>query len=148
MEQDFEWKSISIKKDKFTTKHNPFIITGSKADVEAMNEKQKAYWNMELQIITNDPDIPAISKLITKRFVAKLNKMPQNKINEIFRLQPTERKAIDYIENFINDDKIPKSLFKSPDDDYLTYWIYFQKAENNKSKEKILTVLNKYLIEN
>jgi hypothetical protein len=27
MNQDFEWKSIWIKKDKFSTKNNPFIIT-------------------------------------------------------------------------------------------------------------------------
>ena len=51
--QDFEWKSMPIKQDKFKTKNNPFIITGSKSDVEALNEKQKQYWNATLPIILN-----------------------------------------------------------------------------------------------
>jgi hypothetical protein len=64
---------MSIKKDSFHTKHNPFIITGSKADIDALNEKQKMYWNATLPIIINDMEVPAISKLIAKRFAAKLN---------------------------------------------------------------------------
>jgi hypothetical protein len=73
MNQDFEYKSMSIKKDSFFTKNNPFIITGSKSDIDALNEKQKMYWNATLPIIINDAEVPAISKLIAKRFAAKLN---------------------------------------------------------------------------
>jgi len=73
MSQDFEWKSIGIKKDSFKTKNNPFIITGSKSDIEAITEKQKQYRQATLPIIINDPDIPKISKLIAKRFTAKLS---------------------------------------------------------------------------
>ena len=84
MNQDFEWKSISIKKDSFYTKNNPFILVGSKSDIDALNEKQKNYWNMTLPIIINDQEVPKISKLIAKRFAAKLNGMPQNVINQIY----------------------------------------------------------------
>lgn len=148
MNQDFEWKSIWIKKDKFSTKNNPFIITWSKSDIEAMNEKQKQYWNAALPIILNDPDIPKISKLIAKRFTAKLNGMPQNSINQIYSLLPEERDAKGMVEYYINDDKMPPWLFEEPNADYLTYRIYIQKAEDNDTKEKILSVLEKYLIQN
>lgn len=148
MTQDFEWKSISIKKDSFYTKNNPFIITWSKSDIEAMNEKQKQYWNAALPIILNDPDLPKISKLIAKRFTAKLNGMPQNSINQIYALLPEERDAKGMVEYYINDDKMPPWLFEEPNADYLTYRIYIQKAEDNDTKEKILSVLEKYLIQN
>lgn len=147
MSQDFERKSIPIKRDKFLTKHNPFIITGSKSDLEAVNEQQKAYWNATLNIILNDPDIPQVSKSLAKRFCAKLNGMPQNSINQIYPLSPDERQAISYVENFINEDVVPKTLFDNPNADYLTYYIYFQKAENNDTKEKVLWVLQQYLID-
>lgn len=148
MNQDFEWKSVSIKKDKFNTKNNPFIITGSKSDIEALNEKQKAYWNATLPIILNDQDIPKISKLIAKRFTAKLNGMPQNNINQIYAMLPEERDAKSMVEYYINEDEMPPWLFEDPNADYLTYWIYIQKAEDNDTKEKILAVLEKYLIKN
>jgi hypothetical protein len=145
MNQDFEWKSIGIKKDMFKTKNNPFIITGSKSDIEAMNEKQKNYWNATLPIILNDPDLPKISKLIAKRFTAKLNGMPQNSINQIYSLTPEERDAKWMVEYYINDDEMPLWMFEDPNADYLTYWIYIQKANDNKTKEKVLNVLEKYL---
>lgn len=39
---------------------------------------------MTLPIIINDLEVPKISKLIAKRFAAKLNGMPQNVINQIY----------------------------------------------------------------
>ena len=147
MNQDFEWKSIGIKKDMFITKNNPFIITWSKSDIEAMNEKQKNYWNATLPIIMNDPEIPKISKLIAKRFTAKLNGMPQNSINQIYSLTPEERDAKGMVEYYINDDEMPLGMFENPNADYLTYWIYIQKANDNKTKEKVLSVLEKYLMQ-
>jgi hypothetical protein len=147
MNQDFEWKSIAIKKDSFNTKNNPFIIVWSKADIDALNEKQKAYWNMTLPIIINDQEVPKISKLIAKRFAAKLNGMPQNVINQIYWLQPSERQSKQRVEYFINDDIIPKWIFKDPNFDYQTLWIYLQKAEDTNAKQEVMAVLEKYLIE-
>lgn len=147
MNQDFEWKSIAIKKDSFNTKNNPFIIVWSKADVDALNEKQKAYWNMTLPIIINDQEVPKISKLIAKRFAAKLNGMPQNVINQIYWLQPSERQSKQRVEYFINDDIVPKWIFKDPNFDYQTLWIYLQKAEDTNAKQDVMAVLEKYLIE-
>jgi len=147
MNQDFEWKSMSIKKDSFNTKNNPFIIVWSKADVDALNEKQKAYWNMTLPIIINDQEVPKISKLIAKRFAAKLNGMPQNVINQIYWLLPSERQSKQRVEYFINDDIVPKWIFKDPNFDYQTLWIYLQKAEETNAKHKLLQVIERYLIE-
>lgn len=147
MNQDFEWKSIAIKKDSFNTKNNPFIIVWSKSDVDALNEKQKAYWNMTLPIIINDQEVPKISKLIAKRFAAKLNGMPQNVINQIYWLLPSERQSKQRVEYFINDDIVPKWIFKDPNFDYQTLWIYLQKAEDTNAKQEVMAVLEKYLIE-
>lgn len=147
MSQDFEYRSVSIKKDSFITKNNPFIITGSKADIDALSEKQKMYWNATLPIIINDAEVPAISKLIAKRFAAKLNWMPQNVINQIYWLLPSERQSKERIEYFINDNVVPKWVFKDPNFDYNTLWIYLQKAEETDAKDKLLQVLERYLIE-
>ena len=38
-------------------------------------------------------------------------------------------------------------MFEDPNADYLTYWIYIQKANDNKTKEKVLSVLEKYLMQ-
>jgi hypothetical protein len=147
MSQDFEWKSVSIKKDSFNTKNNPFIITWSKADIDALNEKQKMYWNATLPIIINDMEIPKISKLIAKRFAAKLNWMPQNVVNQIYWLLPSERQSKERVEYFINEDVMPKWIFKDPNFDYNTLWIYLQKAEETSAKHDLLKVLERYLIE-
>ena len=74
--------------------------------------------------------------------------MPQNSINQIYSLLPEERDAKGMVEYYINDDKMPPWLFEEPNADYLTYRIYIQKAEDNDTKEKILSVLEKYLIQN
>jgi hypothetical protein len=92
-------------------------------------------------------EVPAISKLIAKRFAAKLNWMPQNIVNQIYWLLPSERKAKEYVEYFLNENKIPKTLFANPNTDYKTMWIYFQKAEPTEATEKILWTLEQYLID-
>lgn len=146
MQDDFEWKSVGIKKDAFMTKNNPFIIVGTKGDVEAMTEKQKAYWNATLPIIINDPDVSKMSKLFAKRFVARLNWMSANKVNEIYGLLPGERKAKDDVEYFINDNIVPKGLFQDPNEDLEILRVYYNRADNTDAKEKILAVLEQAMI--
>lgn len=146
MQDDFEWKSIGIKKDQFITKNNPFIIVGTKWDVEAMTEKQKAYWNATLPIIINDPDVSKMSKLFAKRFVARLNGMSANKVNEIYWLLPWERKAKEDVEYLINDNIVPKNLFQDPNEDLEILRVYYNRADNTEAKEKILPVLEQAMI--
>lgn len=141
LQDDYEWKSITIKKDSFKTKMNPYINVSTKSDLEAMNEKQKAYWNATLPIILNDPDVKPINRSFAKRFTAKLNGMSKNMINKIYPLSAMERKSKDWVEYFINDNVLPKGLFKNPNDDLETMWIYFNMAEDTKAKEDTLAVL-------
>lgn len=147
MQDDFEWKSVWVKKDWFITKNNPFIVVGSKSDVEAMTEKQKSYWNAMLPIIMNDPDISKMSKLFAKRFVARLNNMSPNKVNEIYPLLPWERKAKNDVEYLINDNIIPKGLFSNPNEDLDILWMYYNRADDTDAKTKVLWVLEKALID-
>jgi hypothetical protein len=92
-------------------------------------------------------EVPAISKLIAKRFAAKLNWMPQNVVNQIYWLLPSERQSKERVEYFINEDVMPKWIFKDPNFDYNTLWIYLQKAEETSAKHDLLKVLERYLIE-
>ena len=147
MNQDFEMRSIAIKKDSFKTKQNPYIIVWSLSDLEAISEKQRMYWNAIQPVINSDPNVSQVSKLLVNRLTAKLNWMPQNMINSVYFLTPTERKAKQYVEYFINENKVPKSLFTSVNDDYQTYWIYFQKADDTEAKSKVLNVLEQYLLD-
>lgn len=47
----------------------------------------------------------------------------------------------------INMGEKPVSLFKRPDIDYYTVWLYMQKAEDGDLKEEILNKLNNLLLE-
>lgn len=147
MEQDFEKRSISITKDKFKTKQNPFIRVWARSDIEALTEKQKQFRQMMLPVIINDPEIPAYSKLLAKRFSAKINGMPQNIVNQIYGLLPSERKAKQIVDFYLNDNEIPKNLFKDPNLDYNILWVYCQKAEKTEATEKVMRVLEQYLID-
>jgi hypothetical protein len=57
-----------------------------------------------------------------------------------------ERKAKEYV-GMLNLWHMPKSIFKNPNTDYFTLWLYLQKADDSDNKDKILTVLNEYLID-
>lgn len=147
MEQDFEKQSMSITRDKFMTKQNPFIRVWAKSDIDALSEQQKQFRQMMLPMIINDPDVSSYSKLLAKRFSAKVNGMPQNIINQIYWLLPSERKAKQIVDFYLNDNEIPKNLFKDPNLDYNVLWVYCQKAEKTEATEKVLNVLQKYLID-
>jgi hypothetical protein len=58
-----------------------------------------------------------------------------------------ERKSKDWVEYFINDDVLPKWLFKNPNDDLETMWIYFNMAEETEAKEEVLKVLWEAMIQ-
>lgn len=147
MEQDFENLSRSITKDKFMTRQNPFIRVWARSDIDALTEKQKQFWQMMLPMIINDPEVSSYSKLLAKRFSAKVNGMPQNIINQIYGLLPSERKAKQIVDFYLNDNEVPKNLFKDPNLDYNVLWVYCQKAERTEATEKVLNVLQQYLID-
>jgi hypothetical protein len=100
-----------------------------------------------LPMIINDPDIPSYSKLLAKRFSAKINGMPQNIVNQIYGLLPSERKAKQIVDFYLNDNEIPKNLFKDPNLDYNILRVYCQKAEKTEATEKVMRVLEQYLID-
>lgn len=147
MEQDFEQQSMSITRDKFMTKQNPFIRVWAKSDIDALTEKQKQFRQMMLPMILNDPEVNSYSKLLAKRFSAKVNGMPQNIINQIYGLLPSERRAKQIVDFYLNENKIPKTIFKDPNLDYNILRVYCQKAEKTDATEKVLNILQKYLID-
>lgn len=113
LNQNFEWKTVTIERDNLYTKNSPTIIVGSTADIEAINEKHKQYMNMQLPIILQDPSTPEVSKNFAKRLTYKLNGLTDNEINVICPLSPDERKAKEYV-FMVNQEIMPKSIMTTP----------------------------------
>lgn len=145
LQSDFAWKWVELEKDKFVTRQIPYIMIGSNDDINAVNEKQKTYLNMIYPQIMADPETSKVSKKIFSRLVHKVNGLQSNIINGFVEYDPSELKAMEYI-GMINMDYMPKSLFKEPNLDYYTLWLYIQKAEDGEIKDKILSVLTEMLI--
>ena len=104
-------------------------MIGSNDDINAVNEKQKTYLNMIYPQIMADPETSKISKKIFSRLVHKVNGLQSNIINGFVEYDPSELKAMEYI-GMINMNYMPKTLFKEPNLDYYTLWLYIQKAED------------------
>ncbi len=146
LNEDFEWRTVSLSRDDMYTRWIPTIIVWSAADIEAINEKHKQYMNMQLPIILQDPDTPSVSKLFAKRLTYKLNWLSNNEVNILCPLTPDERKAQDYV-FMVNQEILPKSLLSNPWIDLFTVYIYMQKAQDNEIKDKVLYVLEQMLID-
>lgn len=143
---DFEWKWISLTKDQFLTKQMPYIMIWSNEDIMAVNEKQKQYINMLYPQIVADPETPSICKKIFKRLAHRINGLQANVVNSFLQYDPSERKAIEYVW-MLNMGYMPKTIFDDTNIDLYTLRIYIQKAEDSEDKDKILSVLNKALLQ-
>ncbi len=141
---NFEYKSLAITKDDFFTSQIPFIIIGTKGEIEWQNAKQIVFWDKYLALFLQDPWTQEASKLIAKRMLLRCNGKTPNEINVLCPLTNAERNAYDMI-NIVNLNIVPKSLFDWPEEYLWTYWIYLQKAEDTKAKEAVLWALQKAL---
>ncbi len=142
---NFEFKSLTIGKDDFFTSQIPFIIIGTKGEVEGQNEKQRVFRDKYLALFLQDPDTPKVSKLIAKRMLLRCNGKTPNEVNVLVPLTNNERKAMDYL-SIVNLNEIPKSIMSNPPEYLPTFWIYLQKADNTKAKEVVLGALQEALI--
>lgn len=147
LSSDFEWKWVTFTKDQFVWVQIPYIMIGSEDEINAVNEQRKEYLNLLEPQITADPSIPEVSKLIFKRMVKKVNWLQSNIINLIVPYTASEEKAKEYID-IINLGKMPQSIFDNPNADFFTYYLYIQKAQDWPIKDKVLTILSRYLMEN
>jgi len=146
LNSNYERTGTELSKDEFVTKQIPYIMVGSNDDIMALNEQQKAYLNQLYPIITNDPTMNQTSKNIFKRLSYKINGMQNNIINTIVPYSASEQQAKDYVD-ILNMWAMPKSIFTNPNADFITYWIYIQKAEDSENKSKVLNVLKQYLMD-
>lgn len=144
---DFEWKGTTFTKDQFIGVQIPYIMIGSEDEINAVTESRKEYLNLLAPQIKADPSIPEVSKLIFQRLVHKVNWIQPNVINIITPYTASEEKAKEYID-IINLWLTPKSIFDNPNADFFTYYLYIQKAQDWPIKDKVLTILSRYLMEN
>lgn len=142
---NFEYKALTIWKDDFFTSQIPFIIIGTKWEIEWQNAKQIVFWDKYLSLFLQDPAIPEVSKNICKRMLLRCNGKTPNEINIIIPLTQNERKAYQYL-GMVNADIMPENLFNNPAESYPTFWTYLQKADNNKTKELVLQWLQEAMI--
>lgn len=143
---DFEWTGITLEKDQFVTKQMPYIMVWATEDINAIKEQDKANLMALYPIITQDPDVKPVNKAIFKRLYLRALGLKPNTVNTIFAYTPQERIAMDYM-NDVNLWYEPQSLFKRPDLDYYTMWLYMQKADDSDLKDKILQKLQWLLVE-
>lgn len=143
---DFEWSGKSLDRDQFVTSQMPYIMVGATEDINAITEKQKNYLNTLYPIIINDQDIKPVCKSIFKRLMLRVNGLQPNTINSIFNYTPSERQAKKFVE-MVNMWVEPKSIFKRPELDFFTIWLYMQKAEDWEIKDRLLDKLDNLLLE-
>ena len=126
---NFEYKTLGLKRDQFLTSESPMVKIGTKSEINAISEKDKAFLNAFLPIILQDPRIPEISKIFTWRETLRQNGQTPNQIYTKVPLTKDERRAKMYVD-MVNNDVMPESIFNDPNADFQTYYFYMQKADD------------------
>ena len=145
----FEWKWLEFKRDEFLSSQIPYILVWSKDDIEAKNTKLKQELLTLYPLVLNDPDVMPISKKIMSRMNMRLSWFTNDVIYSIYPMDADERMAKQYLE-IINMWELPKSLFARAEawpNFYLTVWLYLQKADESDNKDKVLWLLQEYMIQ-
>ena len=138
-------KTVKFKKNDIISWYDPDIKVVSKRVEKEQNAEQLAYMMAQRPLIQQDPSIPKVSKNIFKRKLDELNWVKNDLIYTYTPYTRDERRAINYVE-MVNNDIMPKSLFQ-PGMDLETYRIYLSHANNTKTKEKILWLLEDAMLE-
>ena len=142
---NFEIKSFELGKDDFFTKQIPHIILWTKADLQSKNEKEQIFRDKYLWMVLNNPSVPDVSKRIAQRMCFRCNWKTPNEINVLVPLENDETVALGFVE-MVNMWEVPRSIFSYPKEYLRTFWVYIQKAENNKAKDVVLQALRRAMI--
>ena len=142
---NFEIKSFELGKDDFFTKQIPHIILWTKADLQSKNEKEQIFRDKYLWMVLNNPSVPDVSKRIAQRMCFRCNWKTPNEINVLVPLENDETVALGFVE-MVNMWEVPRSIFSYPKEYLRTFWVYLQKAENNKAKDVVLQALRRAMI--
>jgi hypothetical protein len=142
---NFEIKSFELGKDDFFTRQIPHIILWTKADLQSKNEKEQIFRDKYLGMVLNNPSVPDVSKRIAQRMCFRCNWKTPNEINVLVPLENDETVALGFVE-MVNMWEVPHSIFSYPKEYLRTFWVYLQKAENNKAKDVVLQALRRAMI--
>ena len=150
---EFEFRSLLIKvkdlRENFNKAHGAKKNISYQTEIEAKNAKLKQELLTLYPIILNDQIVLPISKKILSRLNLRLSWFTNDIIYSIYHIDAEERTAKSYVE-IINANKVPKSIFARPwasENYYFTCRLYLQKCNDNEAKEKVLNVLQEYMIE-
>ncbi len=124
-------QNIILTKKDFVSWLTPDILVLQKSDVDNLNEKNKANYMAIYPLISQDPNIPAISKRYALRKLLKMNWLSRAEIQIQVPPTPEEMDAMQQVE-LINRN-MPVEVH-SMDEDHMTYLIVYQKAFNTDAK--------------
>jgi hypothetical protein len=96
-------------------------------------------------MVLNNPSVPDVSKRIAQRMCFRCNWKTPNEINVLVPLENDETVAMWFVE-MVNMWEVPRSIFSYPKEYLRTFWVYIQKAENNKAKDVVLQALRRAMI--
>lgn len=136
--------TLKLKRNELLSWLDPDISIVNKKLEMAKRQKKIAYMVAREPMLMQNPNTPMISKLLFARELDRLNDVPREKIYLNTPLTPDERRAIGYME-MINNDITPENLF-IPGMDLFTYYIYISWCEENDIKRKIMSILEKEMI--
>jgi len=138
-------KTIKFKKADMISGYDPDIVVKSKRQEQEENREKLAYMMAQRPLLQQDPNVPQVSKNIFKRKLDGLNWVPRDLVYAYTPLTRDEHRALNYVE-LINNEITPKNMFQ-PWMDYETYWIYITHANNNKTKAKVIWLLEDVMLE-
>lgn len=125
-----------LRKKEFIGWEDPDIIISSAAEIQAMNEKQKADFFGIMGMFMQDPETPSIAKKFIKRKALRLTGQTKSEIEQVCPYSDDEINAKEQV-MLINKDIVPEIV--SMDEDHLTYIQIFQCANNTPAKSAAIS---------
>lgn len=139
------WQNIKIKKNDFVWPNDVTISVKSKKLEKEKNRELLAYTAQQFALMSQDPTIPNICKVFTKRYMDKLAWVEKDQIYIRNPMSADELRAKWYAQT-INEWIDPENLFV-PWMDLMTYWLYINTCEEWKLKTKTLLAIEQAMIE-
>jgi hypothetical protein len=124
---------------------DPDVKIVSKRKIKDDNKQTFAAMQANLPLVLQNPSIPVVSKNIYTRKLQEMSGMDKDMVVIYTPLSADEHRALAYVD-MINNNIMPENLFR-PGMDLLTYWIYFNQAEDTEAKTKVLATLEQAMAE-
>lgn len=138
-------RTVELTRNDLLSWIDPDVKIISKRKIKDDNRETFAAMQANLPLVLQNPAIPVVSKNIYTRKLQEMSGMDKEMVMIYTPLSADEHRALAYVD-MINNNIMPENLFR-PWMDLLTYWIYFNQAEDTETKDKVLGVLEQAMAE-